>query len=1185
MQIQQMFKDDINRKIDGVVKVQTDNLAVLQQEVHEYVITRELRKHFIHFFDSYSEAFTQPTANIGVWISGFFGSGKSHFLKMLSYLLDNKTIGEEKVVDCFRRKFADDVVFDKIANAITPNTHTILFNIDLVGSSNKDKTAVLKVFTRMFYEYLGFYGKNLKVAKLEQYIQSQGKTEQFRQVFAQKYGEAWIDVRHRFAFLEDAVVPTLMEVLGMSQNAAENYFNSSDEIDISIQTLVEEIKAYVDSQPDDFRLLFMADEVGQYIGADTNYLLNLQTIVEAIGSKCQGKVWIVCTGQEAIDEVIKARENEFSRIQARFPIRLSLSSSSADEVIQKRILAKTSTASERLTAVYDKNEAVLRNLFTFTNAIADIKGYKDSESFVNNFPFIPYQFITMQKVFVEIRKHGNTGKHLSGGERSMLSGFQEAVQAIQMKDEYSLAPFYLFYNTVHVFLDSSIRRVIERCQNAADNDDIIQQQDVDVLKLLYLIRYINDIPAVLDNIVILMADNINIDKISMRERIAASLNRLLKQNYIGRTGDVYNFLTDEEQDIQREIKHTDVDTSLIISRIGEIIFTDIYETKKFTYGKKEFAFNKYVDNTASGIVVNNELTLKILTVAADETEKNKLNLLTQSQDKAIVVLDEKADYYEPIEQELKIDKYVKQLNQEQLPLPVQHIIQNHMAQAHKFVNLAKEELTKAILRADFYIAGEQRNIKGSTVKAKLDEALSYLTQNVYHKFNLIKQNFDSEEQINQILQTISLDGKEVNSEAINDVEMYLAMQAKQKLPTSMNDIVKRYQARPYGWRELDIVAAVASLIAKQKVTVKYVGNFIDSNDSKLISMLRRKSEIGRTIIAKREIVSAVKLRQVKEILSDYFNETIFDKDENSLIATIKTKFADQIQKYNNFLHYYETNKYPDELTIKDAIRLLNHIFTQRTDHIALVNTIINSEEELFDMQENMQNIENFFATQRPIFDRAVKLLATLKNDENYFKQSSDIDIQSAEKAINLIRKYTIVDVKKYDYKAIPQLNNLMNVVHIAHEKILKARRAELDDFIMQCLQAIHQAGAGVPTAKGIIKDADDFFGDKRIALEQEQNINALDGLQIQFGYTKDRYVEDIEYKRNPPQPKVKPKENEATKTQPATPKKAPKIKNIYRQVIFPARILSSDAQIDAYVESIREQLKENLKDNDSIKLV
>lgn len=111
----------------------------------------------------------------------------------------------------------------------------------------------------------------------------------------------------------------------------------------------------------------------------------------------------------------------------------------------------------------------------------------------------------------------------------MLSGFQEAAQKIEDKDEYALAPFYLFYDTVHTFLDSSIRRVIERCRKAADNNDGIEQQDVAVLKLLYLVRYIDDIKANLDNIVILMADDIRVDKIIMREQVRGSLDRLIRQ--------------------------------------------------------------------------------------------------------------------------------------------------------------------------------------------------------------------------------------------------------------------------------------------------------------------------------------------------------------------------------------------------------------------------------------------------------------------------------------------------------------------------------------------------------------------------------------------------------------------------------------------------------------------------------
>ena len=661
MLIRDMFAEDINRPINGVIKVDQDSTDVIEQEVREYVITKELKKHFISFFDYYSEAFDKPTDDIGVWISGFFGSGKSHFLKMLSYILENKDIDGISTVEMFRKKFEDDpATFMLIDKSTRSKTETILFNIDIEGSINKDKTAVLRVFAKMFYSHLGFYGENLKVAMLEQYIDQLGKTEEFRRVFEEKKGKSWVDQRKAFAFNGKFIIPALMEVLDMSEEDAKRWFNDKTAVEFSIAQLVEDIKAYVNSKPRDFRLLFMIDEVGQYVGTDTDMLLNLQSLTEKIGSECGGKVWVMCTGQEAIDEIIKVRADEFSRIQARFKTRLSLSSSSVDEVIQKRILKKKPAVENELENLYHENDSVLRNLFSFTDSILDIKGYSGPSEFAVNFPFVPYQFIIMQKVFAEIRKHGNSGKHLSGGERSMLSGFQEATQKIQTQDEYALVPFFRFYDTVHTFLDSSIRRVIERCEKAAENAAGIEAQDVDVLKLLYLIRYVDDIPANVDNIVILMADDIRSDKIILREKARESLNRLMSQNYIGRTGDTYNFLTDEEQDIAREIKNTNVDTAAIVERISQMIFADIYTTKKYRYGKYDFDFDKMVDGTTSGNVTGG-MKLRFLTVATDAVEKSELRLMTESKGEAIVVLSD-SPYYESLESAMKIRKYVKQRN-------------------------------------------------------------------------------------------------------------------------------------------------------------------------------------------------------------------------------------------------------------------------------------------------------------------------------------------------------------------------------------------------------------------------------------------------------------------------------------------------------------------------------------------
>ena len=1020
------------------------------------------------------------------------------------------------------------------------------------------------------------------MAKLEQFIEKRGKTAEFRRVFEEKNGGPWLESRDAFAFFEDDVVDTLKEVLGMSEDAARNWFNGTETVETSIAQLVSEMKDYVDNKTDDFRLLFMVDEVGQYVGGDTDLLINLQSLVEKIGSECGGKIWVVCTGQEAIDEIIKARENEFSRIQARFKTRLSLTSSSADEVIQKRILKKKPEVEPALEQVYSQNDSVLRNLFSFTDAMLDIKGYTGPQDFVRNFPFVPYQFIIMQKVFAEIRKHGNSGKHLSGGERSMLSGFQEAAQKIQDKDEYALAPFYLFYDTVHTFLDSSIRRVIERCQKAADNGDGIEQQDVDVLKLLYLIRYVDDIPANLDNIVILMANDIRLDKITMREKIRGSLDRLLSQNYIGRTGDTYNFLTDEEQDIQRDIyKNTQVDTSAIVERIGQMIFADIYTTKKYRHGKYDFPFDQMVDTTSIGAVTGG-MRLRIMTVATDTVEKSELRLMTESKNQAIVVLAE-TPYYESLEKAMKVRKYVKQHNVAQLPKSVQDIIRNHQDEANKYEASAEEDLKKAIIGAEFYVDGEHIEIKGGDAKSKLDQALEYLVTHVYSELGLITKNADTDADILAVLQGEHLNGVmaglEANHDAAVKMEEYLEMQYAKKLPTSMADVQSRYQAIPYGWKEIDIAVVAAMLIYDQKVTIKYGGETIQPGNPKLPDMLRKKSEIGRTSISKRQIITATKMRAVKELLREYFDVMDVPDDEDGLVRYIVEKFEEQKAHYKELNERYEGHKYPDHHLVTKALSLMESVLSQRKDNTALIDRLLKEKGSLIDNKDDMQNVEGFFKNQVQVFDAAVRMEAELRNDLSYLQKEEE-----ANQALNQIRKITVLDAGQSNvYRRIPELNGLMDTVREGHGRLLEAKRAEILEIIRQCLSEIHTLAGDVYDARAISERADKFFDQQKARVAELESLQLLDGLVPQMWEYKDDTVDKIDgivHPKPPVAPTVKP--NEGGAVTPPAPKKV--IKNVYRQAAFPSKTLESQEDIDAYVERMRAYLTAMMKDCDGIKL-
>jgi hypothetical protein len=227
-----------------------------------------------------------------------------------------------------------------------------------------------------------------------------------------------------------------------------------------------------------------------------------------------------------------------------------------------------------------------------------------------------------------------------------------------------------------------------------------------------------------------------------------------------------------------------------------------------------------------------------------------------------------------------------------------------------------DALKKAIEGAEYYVDGEHLTFKGGDAKSKIDQALEYLVAHVYSDLDLITKNAETDDDIVTILSgggQQRLDGFTHNLDAAAKVEDYLEMQAKKMLPTSMADIQSRYQAIPYGWKEIDVAAVMALLIHDQKVTVKYAGNTIQPGNPKLPDMLRKKTEIGKTIVSKRQSVTAANMKEAKEFLRDYFDVMDVPDDEDGLISLIVDKFTAQKAHYEELLGRYDSKKYRTNL--------------------------------------------------------------------------------------------------------------------------------------------------------------------------------------------------------------------------------------------------------------------------------
>jgi len=169
IKIEELFEKDIRRDVNGVIKVDQEDETSVYTELDEYVVTGESRKHFDTFFRNYTASLEEPTDKIGIWVSGFFGSGKSHFLKILSYLLENRTVKGKTAIEFFRGKIPDPAIFANIEKAVTSGTKdVILFNIDSkANTANKGDEQIVNIFMRAFNDMRGYLGDVFWIAGLE----------------------------------------------------------------------------------------------------------------------------------------------------------------------------------------------------------------------------------------------------------------------------------------------------------------------------------------------------------------------------------------------------------------------------------------------------------------------------------------------------------------------------------------------------------------------------------------------------------------------------------------------------------------------------------------------------------------------------------------------------------------------------------------------------------------------------------------------------------------------------------------------------------------------------------------------------------------------------------------------------------------------------------------------------------
>ena len=522
--------------------------------------------------------------------------------------------------------------------------------------------ALLSVFVKVFDEMGGYYGKQGHIAQFERDLDNRDIYEAFKSTYKDIAGQVWESGREVALLEADNIAQAYSKVTGTPVDSVNNILDKyKADHKVSIEDFAEKINTYVEKQGLDFRLNFFVDEVGQYIADNIKLMTNLQTLAESLATKCRGRAWVVITAQEDMNAVVgemeKRQGNDFSKIQDRFANRMKLTSADVSEVIQKRLLKKNKDNIRNLSDLYSSQSNNFKTLFDFADGSHNYRNFKDEDHFVYCYPFIPYQFDLFQASIQNLSMHNAfEGKHSSVGERSMLGVFQQV--AVQISDSTigDLATFDLMFEGIRTALKSSIQKSIIAAERNLDNKFAIQ-----LLKALFLVKYVKEFKATLRNICVLMQDGFDRDMPQLKKKIEDALNLLDNQTYIQRNGEVYEYLTDEEKDVEEEIKNTDVEADDVATTLSELVFDYVLKGKKIRYDEtgQDFSYSRKLDDRLKGREY--ELSIHVISPFNENADKETI-LISQSmiKDELLIIM--------PIDDRLvkdlllykKTEKYIRQ---------------------------------------------------------------------------------------------------------------------------------------------------------------------------------------------------------------------------------------------------------------------------------------------------------------------------------------------------------------------------------------------------------------------------------------------------------------------------------------------------------------------------------------------
>jgi hypothetical protein len=999
--IRDIFETKIEDKIEPVIKVgERKDEHKLAEEIGSYVITPTIEKFLDDFLEHYTDTFRIQTSEMGVWISGYFGSGKSHLAKIASLLIENRSLEGITASKRFESRLPSDCsrresIIRCLSRLHQCDSGVLAFNLN---SLEDNKTTPLpRLLLSQYYQSKGYSSNLLYARVIEAELDRRGKLGELHSAAERLAQKSWTEMMKRSPsfyskYFYQAACEVAPEIFEKPEDVAQALKSAERgelyNVQFLVRTIFEDLMEREKATGKYSRFVFVMDEAGQWIGDDGNRLSQLQALVEEADINGQGRIWIFATTHEDMGSIYqnaKMLKGDFKKIEARFRNKIHLTTENIEKVLEDRIFKKKIAGKDAVIEVYNMNPGVLRSMGELVKTSQKLPECSE-KGFCTFYPFFPYQIHLIPEMVKSLRSAGGRVEQMSGSTRTLLAITQDILRAGRRKYlDLAVGEIVSFDEVYHNLagegeIKPDARRELSRIEEVVPDSTALTRR---VAEVLYLMRGVNYIPRTTDNISRLLVEHSTEDLSAINNRVCPELNRLINAGLVAKIGEEYEFLTGVVRTFEEEVaEERSTKLQYLEAGLSKLDLSQILGFNTINFKGGDFPVKVFFDDNP--ISKDGAVKIKVYSPLAGFTVSYLEDLsLGKEEEQTIFVISSKVLHFEE-----SLSYYIAMVK----------VINDWKGDPHKSDDahkVASEREAKDLGKLrEKIVDGLREGLKnarvvfrGSTVSLVIrngqlpEDALrselaalfwpklypNYINFQIIKEQQAILDALNSPKSSSEVYKLGIYDkiGQiDQQSKLIDSICSYLSVRQSRNERTLGADLISEFYRPPYGWDTGAVRVATAALVRSGSVVVHIDKRaFTNPADSELQNALRRSTDFNRVELILEGGPDLPILEEVRKLLIGLTGKRKIDETPAAL-AEVMTEFGSElIKKARDAKRWAEPACLPLPSEFKEGIdglekildlknpnQMVREINTQK-DHLRSYMSIIRSVSAFIDKKD------------------------------------------------------------------------------------------------------------------------------------------------------------------------------------------------------------------------------------------